>query len=232
MDGEQCIFCSIVSGAVASKRIYEDDKVLGILDINPANPGHILLLPKQHFGILPQMPDDIVSHMGMVAKHLSLAILRSGFGFQGTNIFLANGEAAGQRAQHVMLHVVPRGDGDKLMNFQIPSKQLEINALEEARDGLANTIKEQLGFDIPKDSFGQVEQKPEAKPVASQLAQKSTSPAVQPPGVQRAPSAQTPTQQNSQQSATPVITPQPTSSPPPSLDLDDLTDFLTGGKHA
>ena len=50
---KQCVFCQIISGKVQSKKVYDDEKCIAILDINPANPGHVLLLPKEHYSIMP-----------------------------------------------------------------------------------------------------------------------------------------------------------------------------------
>jgi len=110
---KQCIFCQIVSGKVQSKRIFEDDTSLGILDINPANPGHILLMPKEHYSIMPQIPEQDIVHLFMLTKSLSNAMLRS-LEVQGTNIIVANGVVAGQRAQHFMIHII-------LFSFFFPS---------------------------------------------------------------------------------------------------------------
>src|SRR3989338_4984837 len=82
---KQCIFCQIIAGKVQSKKIYEDDKCIAILDINPANPGHILLLPKEHYSIMPQVPESEIAHLFVVMKTISNAALR-GLGVQGTNI--------------------------------------------------------------------------------------------------------------------------------------------------
>ena len=103
---KQCIFCQIIAGKVQSRKVYEDDKVIALLDINPANPGHILLLTKEHYSIMPQIPDDEIAHVFMAAKSLSNAMLKS-IDAQGTNIIVANGIAAGQRAQHFMAHIIP-----------------------------------------------------------------------------------------------------------------------------
>src|SRR3989344_2863950 len=68
---KQCIFCQIISGKIEAKRVYEDERVLAILDINPANPGHILLMPKEHYAIMPQIPKEEMEHLFMAAKALS-----------------------------------------------------------------------------------------------------------------------------------------------------------------
>lgn len=129
---KQCIFCQIIEGKVQSRKIYEDDIVYGTLDINPANPGHLLLMTKEHYTIMPQIPDDDISHIFAVAKMLSNTILRS-LEAQGTNIIVANGITAGQKAQHFMLHIIPRKDNDGI-NFQLPQKSMEQQEIDSIGD--------------------------------------------------------------------------------------------------
>jgi len=142
---QNCIFCHIISGKVASKKIYEDDKVLAILDINPANPGHILLLVKEHYQIMPQIPDDEISYMFMVAKAISHACLKA-LKAQGTNIFIANGALAGQKASHFMLHIIPRANVDGIKIFDLPEKDISDDVSEQIREGLTNKINELFGI--------------------------------------------------------------------------------------
>ena len=140
---KQCIFCQIVQGKVQSRKIYEDEKTLAILDINPANPGHALLLTKEHYSIMPQLPDDEITHIFMVAKSLSNSMLKS-IDAQGTNIIVMNGIAAGQRAQHFMVHVIPRKDKDGV-EFVLPQKTMSQEEIEETGNkiiaSLAGTSK-------------------------------------------------------------------------------------------
>ena len=126
---KQCIFCQIVSGKVQSKNIYEDDKVIALLDINPANPGHTLLITKEHYSIMPQIPDDEVAHVFMVVKSLSNSMLKS-IEAQGTNVIVANGIAAGQRAQHFMVHIIPRKENDNI-NLVLPQRNMSEIEIEE-----------------------------------------------------------------------------------------------------
>ena len=135
---KQCIFCQIISGKVQSKKIFEDSSTIGILDINPANPGHILLLPKEHYSIMPQIPENEIAHLFMAAKALSNAMLRA-LEVQGTNIIVANGVAAGQRAQHFMVHIIPRKESDGLQ-FKLPQKTVQPEELEEIRKKLAENL--------------------------------------------------------------------------------------------
>jgi len=140
---QQCIFCQIADGKVAAKKIYEDDKVLAVLDINPANPGHILLLPKKHIAIMPQMGDELIGYMGVIAKQLSQALLRA-LQAQGTTIFIANGSAAGQRAPHFMIHIIPRMEDDKIGLIPKLKKQDE-EAILQVHQALYEAIKKVLG---------------------------------------------------------------------------------------
>jgi histidine triad (HIT) family protein len=144
---KQCIFCHIIAGKVQSRRIYEDDTVLGILDINPANPGHILLLPKEHYSILPQLPEDVMEHIFLVAKKLSNTLLRA-VDAQGSNILVANGIAAGQKAQHFMVHIIPRKEKDGVQ-FELPQKQIPEDKLQE----MAELLAKGMGAPKPKREF-------------------------------------------------------------------------------
>src|SRR3989338_9040408 len=135
---KQCIFCQIISGKVQSRKVYEDGEVIAILDANPANPGHVLIMPQEHYSIMPQIPDDEVGHIFAVAKALSNASLRA-LEVQGSSIIVANGVAAGQRAQHFMIHLIPRKENDNL-NFQVPQKAIEDSELKKIRKVLADSL--------------------------------------------------------------------------------------------
>jgi len=157
---QNCIFCQIIEEKVPSAKVYEDDTCIGILDINPAVPGHVLLIPKEHFMVMPQMPEEVIQHMFMVAKGISHAILRA-LKAEGTNVFVANGGAAGQRAQHFMIHVIPRNPGDEL-KLEIPEK--EFSEKEMA------ALKEQLGKLVAQVLGGKVEEKSPEEAAQDELA--------------------------------------------------------------
>ena len=140
---QQCIFCQIIAGKIPSKSIYKDEHCIAILDINPAVKGHVLLIPKEHYAIMPQVPDFITEHLFTVAKKISQALLR-GLKASGTNIFIANGQAAGQKSQHFMLHVLPRKEGDQLLNLDenLIDKEMQQNVLVT----VGNKLNEILGI--------------------------------------------------------------------------------------
>src|SRR3989338_11469015 len=149
---KQCIFCQIIAGNVQSRKVYEDDSVIAILDVNPANPGHMLIMPREHYSIMPQMPDEETGHIFAVAKALSNAALRS-LEVQGSNIIVANGVVAGQRAQHFMVHLIPRKENDNL-DFQVPQKTIEDAELKKIRKVLADSLgakaEEPVTVPLPK----------------------------------------------------------------------------------
>ena len=168
---KQCIFCQIVSGKIQAKKIYEDDKVLAILDINPANPGHTLILTKEHYSIMPQIPDDEIAHVFMVVKSLSNSMLKS-IDAQGTNIIVANGIAAGQKAQHFMAHLIPRKENDGI-NFALPQKTMQQNEIESIGNKIVAALtgapeKEE----IPMSRIALPEKKPQISQQESKPAKK------------------------------------------------------------
>lgn len=135
---KNCIFCKIISREIPSTGIYSDDKVSVILDINPANEGHCLILPKEHYQILPQIPDKMIGYLFLVAKRTSKLLLQS-IGVKSTSVFVANGALAGQKAPHFMIHVIPRRTGDML--FHLPKTQHDPAALNEIKIRLASSLQ-------------------------------------------------------------------------------------------
>ncbi len=136
---QNCIFCKIIKKEISSHIIFEDDLCMAILDINPATKGHMLLFPKEHYMMFPMVPDEILSHISIISKHLC-DLLMASFNPIDVTIFIANGKAAGQLTQHFMMHIIPRYENDGI-NFDIDSKEhLNIAELED----LAKKMKEKL----------------------------------------------------------------------------------------
>ena len=140
---QQCIFCQITSGKVAAKKVYEDEQVTAILDINPANPGHILLMTKKHYFVMPQIPEDETERIGIIAKQLSHAALKA-LKTEGTSIFIANGVTAGQKAQHFMLHIIPRMNKDKV-GLELPQREISAEDFKKIHEALQKGTEKILG---------------------------------------------------------------------------------------
>jgi len=109
---EDCIFCKIIKGELPSSKIYEDDELLAFLNIQPVNKGHVLIIPKQHQELIAELDDKTLGNMIALANKINKAIRKSDIKSEGINLFLADGEAAGQDIFHVHLHVIPRFSKD------------------------------------------------------------------------------------------------------------------------
>src|SRR5262245_33223325 len=109
---DECVFCEIVAGRVPSSVVYEDETALAFMDIQPVNPGHLLIIPRQHASFLVDLHEATGAHLFRVAMRMAEALRRSGIRCEGVNLFLADGEAAFQEVFHVHLHVFPRFAGD------------------------------------------------------------------------------------------------------------------------
>lgn len=140
---QQCIFCQIIEGKIPSKQIYSDEHCLAVMDVNPAAPGHVLLLPKEHYAIMPQIPDEVIGHLFTAAKHISQLMLKK-LKVGGTTVFVANGLVAGQKAQHFMIHIIPRKEGDGLL--EVPEHLVDLETREKLAAAIGNRTNELLGI--------------------------------------------------------------------------------------
>lgn len=108
----ECIFCDILRGATPASVVYHDDLCTAFMDVQLVNPGHLLVVPNRHATYLADLPAETSAQMFRVAQRLAWALRRSGVRCEGVNLFLADGEAAGQDVFHIHLHVIPRYQGD------------------------------------------------------------------------------------------------------------------------
>jgi histidine triad (HIT) family protein len=142
---EDCIFCKLVDGQLPVSTVYEDNKVLGAMDIQPVNVGHVLIFPKNHVAQLADLQPSLGAHMFKVAMKISEALRVSGIQCEGINLLLADGEAAGQEVLHIHLHVFPRFEGDDFgfrFNddyFVLPQREVLDDIASKIRDALQQT---------------------------------------------------------------------------------------------
>ena len=122
MKRDSCLICQIVEGKIPSFKIGENQKAIAVLDINGANPGHAFVIPKNHYPIFEQVPDEDVGLIFDLANKVSIALFDL-IGAEGTNLFIANGVPAGQTVAHFLINVVPRKQNDGI-NLQWKPKQL------------------------------------------------------------------------------------------------------------
>ena len=111
-----CIFCNILAGTAPADFIHQDDLCAAFMDIRPINPGHVLVVPRQHAALITELALQAAGHILQVAQRVDAALRLSGIKCDGVNLFLADGRPAGQEVMHVHLHVIPRfiGDGHHL----------------------------------------------------------------------------------------------------------------------
>ncbi len=156
-----CQFCD----AIRAKEwaVYEDDVAAVMLSKSPAMPGHLLVVPKEHFTILEQTPDAVVRKLAAVSNKASTALIQL-LGASGANLIIENGTGAEQQVPHLSFNIIPRVEGDG-MNFQWQPRKLS-----EEQMGLAELqLKEQAkGLGVQpekKESIVLGEAKPEGEAV-------------------------------------------------------------------
>jgi histidine triad (HIT) family protein len=126
-----CPFCKIVRGEIPSAKILETDDALAILDINPVNLGHVLLIPKTHHANLIELPESLAAHVGSLLPRLCKAV-QAATGADGFNVIVNNGRAAGQTVDHGHWHIIPRFDDDPV-NWPWPHSQYAGDELNQMR---------------------------------------------------------------------------------------------------
>jgi histidine triad (HIT) family protein len=133
-----CVFCGIASGEVPAEVVLADDVAVAFLDGRPVFKGHVLVIPRQHYETLPDLPDDLVGPLFIRVRRVSAA-LPVALGAQGT--FVALNNVVSQSVPHLHVHVVPRTRGDGLRGFFWP-RQKYADAAEAA--AYAQRIREAL----------------------------------------------------------------------------------------
>lgn len=134
---QDCLFCKIIAGEIPSYKVYEDDKVLAFLDINPVNPGHTLLAPKEHSENTLKVPDALLEHIIVVLKKITPGILKA-VGAEACNVGMNTGSIAGQVVMHTHWHIMPRfgNDGHKLFNGRPYKEGGAEKITEKVRDNI------------------------------------------------------------------------------------------------
>ena len=134
MREDNCIFCMIANGDIPSKMLYEDEEFKVILDLGPATKGHALILPKNHYHDLYDLPDETVGKVMLLAKKMAMHMTEK-LKCDGFNLVQNNGEAAGQTVFHFHLHLIPRYEED---GQTLGWKSLELS--QEELEKIKNTI--------------------------------------------------------------------------------------------
>jgi histidine triad (HIT) family protein len=121
-----CIFCKIIAGEIPAEKIYEDEKCLAFLDINPVSAGHVLLIPKEHFASMTETPDDLVAYLFIKTKELMIKIKKA---VKADYVALS---VVGTEVPHFHIHLIPRHFNDGLAGFWPTKKYAEGEMMEVA----------------------------------------------------------------------------------------------------
>lgn len=122
---DSCIFCKIIRGEIPSYKVYEDELVIAILDVNPSSNGHTLVMPKEHFSDVTTTPKNILDHCFEVSQVIAQAQIKQ-LHATGVNIITNAGKSAGQSVMHFHIHIIPRYENDGLdISLGFPIKKIE-----------------------------------------------------------------------------------------------------------
>lgn len=125
----ECIFCKIIKGEIPSFTVYEDEVFKVILDRFPAAPGHVLIIPKEHYNDMFSLPEESASKLYPLAQKIATKV-KEVVGAEGINIIQNNGEVAGQSVHHFHLHIIPRKTGDGIVLNQSSNMETTMEELE------------------------------------------------------------------------------------------------------
>lgn len=129
---DNCIFCKIIAGEIPSHTLYEDEEFKVILDAGPATRGHALILPKDHYANLYELPEDKAADVMKLAKKM-MSVMTDKLHCDGFNIVQNNGEVAGQTVFHFHMHLIPRykNDGEILKYIAGEPSQDELKQIRK-----------------------------------------------------------------------------------------------------
>jgi histidine triad (HIT) family protein len=134
MASNDCVFCRILKGEIPAQKVFEDDRVAAILDINPISWGHTLVLPKAHHETYTDLPEDVLAALVQAAQRVARAVVKAA-GAEGFNLLMNNHRCSGQAIPHAHVHVIPRKTGDGI-KFNWQTKPYGQGELEKAAETL------------------------------------------------------------------------------------------------
>jgi len=133
-----CIFCKIVKGEIPSYKIYENSRILAFLDIAPVNKGHALIIPKDHYENIYDIPENLLKEMISAVKKISMAIKKS-VDADGISIAQSNESSAGQVVPHLHFHIMPRFRNDGLKLW--PQGSYDEGEMQEYMDKIKREVQ-------------------------------------------------------------------------------------------
>jgi histidine triad (HIT) family protein len=141
---ENCLFCKIVKGEIPSLKVYEDADVYAFLDINPANIGHTLVIPKKHTATIFEIDEKSLQKVMAVVKKLAQRIIDR-TGAHGINILQNNGQQAGQLVHHFHFHIIPRFENDHII-IKYPRAGMTEQQMKEVQEKLSKDEQKKTDY--------------------------------------------------------------------------------------
>lgn len=140
-EAADCVFCKILQGKIPSIKVFEDEKTLAFMDIQPASPGHTLVIPKTHAANLMEIAEEDLLAVAKTVQRIARAI-QSALTPDGIRIVQTNGAAAGQTVLHYHVHLIPMQEGQRIgTHGRAPVKPDELKVLaERIREGITTEI--------------------------------------------------------------------------------------------
>ncbi|MDD5054379.1 MAG: HIT family protein [Candidatus Nanoarchaeia archaeon] len=161
MAEEKCLFCEIIKGNIPSLKVFENEGCVAVLSIKPVSKGHILILPKNHYSFIGNLPDDLGFHIIGAIKALS-TILTQVLMCSGLNIVHNVGGIAGQKVNHVCFEIIPRYADDKI-KIDMPEGKTDEDALYEQQKLITSAIRDSTVKLLEAIKEGKIEVSKEVK---------------------------------------------------------------------
>lgn len=136
-----CLFCKIIGKEIPAEIIYEDDKTVAILDINPRAPGHTMVLPKFHSETILDFPENEIESLFLAVKKIT-QMIQEGLNPEGFTIGINHGKISGQVVDHLHIHVIPRFKNDEGSSIH----SVVSNPPKESLKEIKNKIKSQNNY--------------------------------------------------------------------------------------
>ncbi len=133
MKKDDCIFCKIAAGEIPSRKIYEDNDLIAIMDLSPTSKGHSLIIPKEHYTNIYDIDEEIAGKVMKTAKKLATKMTVA-LNCDGFNLLQNNGETAGQTMFHFHMHLIPRykdADNNMLKFTSVSFSDEEMDAIRD-----------------------------------------------------------------------------------------------------
>ncbi len=139
----ECVFCKIIAGEIPAAKVAENEKAIAILDINPANFGHVLVMPKEHIENLADLDEETTTAVMNLVKEIMKRQITN-LDAEGVNMVYSYGKIAGQVMPHIIIHVIPRYKDDKVVISYYERKKYDEAKMKEIFEKMSKPAEEKV----------------------------------------------------------------------------------------